>query len=1773
MKIQLSKKPVIFLELLLLFYYVALRVVTATTIKSACGYEPVPNNPAALQICSALGRCKQALCSPGKVFDKAKCGCVYPSISPRSKSTPPLVNLNSKTDNGMSISSPDLRQNVFSPYNGLLPQSVWNAPSHFPLQSNSKLQRLSYYGHPERNVLYSPTQDMYPFTDETHHQQSQHYLHSNYWLQPPLHRSPYDKYHGSLQNMVSSHPDVPVYQQTSKPHFPSSVPSYRKSVTLKPRSQISNRHFPPAAPSYYKTVKTKPSLFFSEMATGLSNNQPIRPLGSDPSGLDHNLELSSPAVHGVDSQRTPKYISAHAPGAGNGLSELKAALSALSLSLLRLTSLSSSQQLPASSAIFLKTQSPFDKNAMRHERRITSPPLSTMLKPSPLQSLSVISQSQASPFLSLPSSSSPLASFSPLPLPLPPTPPLSTSLSSSRLLSLTPAESSSSSSWTPLFPSPTTTSPSSKSFSNQDSTRSDKTGISNERDDSRLAQPNVTNFKSTKTPSQITSIVSTTSWPQNWHLSSTSETPDLYSYPKTIHTTRAEALSKLRQPEKRKVVKRHKSKAFSKSSFSTIALSTVPSQSGNESNERRSNQSSNFVDIKLSDAKSYYADNKNIDTTNRELTIVNTPKTHEMMNTNKKISETNFATLTEGSKTTEKIPSTGLNKNHRLEPIISPAASIFPLNVQEDIEKTTRPVDSSIFNATGSNNKAADKETGIPRFLAKMTPSLAAYVERLTPPTTTLRTFALPATTPTYTTTDSPATTPTYTTIDPPATTPTYTTIDPPATTPTYTTIDPPATTPTYTTIDPPTTTPTYTTIDPPTTTPTYTTIDPPATTPTYTTIDPPTTTPTYTTIDPPATTPTYTTIDPPANTPTYTTIDPPANTPTYTTIDPPTTTPTYTTKDPPANTPTYTTIDPPTTTPTYTTIDPPATTPTYTTKDPPANTPTYTTIDPPATTPTYTTIDPPATTPTYTTKDPPATTPTYTTIDPPANTPTYTTKDPPANTPTYTTIDPPTTTPTYTTIDPPTTTPTYTTIDPPANTPTYTTKDPPANTPTYTTIDPPTTTLTYTTIKPLAATTTYTTKTLSATTSNKSRKITPRANISIITRPTATSAPPTSKWTISFGSTIFSQTHLPHVNVTKTKHTSSITDPTFETANSSMRDAQFTTSTTAYTSILKSLKPFPTMPGKTGKRWEKDVETNLPHTAAATMKAIPIAITSATATYTYTEPPVISTNALSVKQPTETLALLNATVSQANTTTSTASLSSAKTTTVSTLVILTTVTPTVATNVDETVTNFTSAENKSFLVTKSMTASSGNTELIETSNETTIAFLEKTTLKATSSKGSVALPETTILMATSSEARVVLPETTTLMAKSSEAGVALPETTPLMSTSSETRLDLPETTTLMITSSEARVVLPETTPLMSTTSDAKVALPETTPLMATSSETRVALPETTPLMATPSEVRVDLPETTTLMTTSSEVRVDLPETATLVEKLIETMVSIHETTSVAARSNEKMAIFPERFAVTATSTKPTLAHSQTSGAIPTTSKARKTQSQTSSEPRDDDLDMPSPPLPRVDFPCGSEVNISGVSADGSVLGEADLGRVYVGQKGVKRANDKFMRFNGRGEMWIPMYAGSRFTSGLSITIFFKEDLRIEERQCLLSNCDLDSSPSFYIILDPIRRVVKFKVVIVTMSAPYPMEDSLEISVPYKPGVMKTAELQCDGSSLIGRVDKLRTKISLASSDTFHELASKPKPFYVGGSCKQEKADNFYGLISQILVYRCVPPT
>ena len=61
---------------------------------------------------------------------------------------------------------------------------------------------------------------------------------------------------------------------------------------------------------------------------------------------------------------------------------------------------------------------------------------------------------------------------------------------------------------------------------------------------------------------------------------------------------------------------------------------------------------------------------------------------------------------------------------------------------------------------------------------------------------------------------------------------------------------------------------------------------------------------------------------------------------------------------------------------------------------------------------------------------------------------------------------------------------------------------------------------------------------------------------------------------------------------------------------------------------------------------------------------------------------------------------------------------------------------------------------------------------------------------------------------------------------------------------------------------------------------------------------------------------------------------------------------------------------------------------------------------------------------------CGSEVNISGVSADGSVLGEADLGRVYVGQKGVKRANDKFMRFNGRGEMWIPMYAGSRFTSG-----------------------------------------------------------------------------------------------------------------------------------------------
>ncbi|GFN99411.1 hypothetical protein PoB_002591700 [Plakobranchus ocellatus] len=203
--------------------------------------------------------------------------------------------------------------------------------------------------------------------------------------------------------------------------------------------------------------------------------------------------------------------------------------------------------------------------------------------------------------------------------------------------------------------------------------------------------------------------------------------------------------------------------------------------------------------------------------------------------------------------------------------------------------------------------------------------------------------------------------------------------------------------------------------------------------------------------------------------------------------------------------------------------------------------------------------------------------------------------------------------------------------------------------------------------------------------------------------------------------------------------------------------------------------------------------------------------------------------------------------------------------------------------------------------------------------------------------------------------------------------------------------------------------------------------------------------------------------------------------------------------------------------------------------------------------------------LPSVlGYPCGSEVNITGVTPHGSVIGSADLGSVYVGQRGVQLADDSLMHFTGRSKMWIPQYDGSRFTSGLAITLTFREDIKNQERQCLVSNCDLFSAPSFYIILDPERGQVHFKVIIATMNTPYPLEETLEISVPYKAGVMKTAELQCDGRSLIGRVDDHVAKSLIPSSDYYRAQRD------VGGTVASESALRSAGtLLSQV---RAPPP-
>ncbi|XP_059143095.1 uncharacterized protein LOC131930572 [Physella acuta] len=199
---------------------------------------------------------------------------------------------------------------------------------------------------------------------------------------------------------------------------------------------------------------------------------------------------------------------------------------------------------------------------------------------------------------------------------------------------------------------------------------------------------------------------------------------------------------------------------------------------------------------------------------------------------------------------------------------------------------------------------------------------------------------------------------------------------------------------------------------------------------------------------------------------------------------------------------------------------------------------------------------------------------------------------------------------------------------------------------------------------------------------------------------------------------------------------------------------------------------------------------------------------------------------------------------------------------------------------------------------------------------------------------------------------------------------------------------------------------------------------------------------------------------------------------------------------------------------------------------------------------------------------CGAEVNITGMTSAGSVTGEGAFGSLYVGARGVT-PNNGSVYFDGRGFMWIPLYESSRFTSGLTVSVTIKENVDYLTPQGLVSNCGSDVTPSFSISLDPRSHVVKFSVVVMTMTSPYPFQEKLEVRIPYTPGVQKTIEMQCDGQKLIGRVNNHVSGTHVPSKESY-ELSSRPKPLYIGKGCVEDSLDNFYGDLNSVTVYRCV---
>lgn len=199
---------------------------------------------------------------------------------------------------------------------------------------------------------------------------------------------------------------------------------------------------------------------------------------------------------------------------------------------------------------------------------------------------------------------------------------------------------------------------------------------------------------------------------------------------------------------------------------------------------------------------------------------------------------------------------------------------------------------------------------------------------------------------------------------------------------------------------------------------------------------------------------------------------------------------------------------------------------------------------------------------------------------------------------------------------------------------------------------------------------------------------------------------------------------------------------------------------------------------------------------------------------------------------------------------------------------------------------------------------------------------------------------------------------------------------------------------------------------------------------------------------------------------------------------------------------------------------------------------------------------------------CGAEVNITGMSDRNILTGDAALGTVYVGNRGVTGSGGQ-IQFEGSGFLWVPLYEGMRFTSGLTVSLDIKEDAAFQLSQGVVSNCGNDVAPSFSIVLDPKSRQIKFKAVVVTTETPVPLQETLQVSIPYVPGTTKTVEMQCDGHKLIGRVSNHVIGTHIPSTETYR-LSSRPKPVYIGKGCIDEQADNFHGNITNVVIHRCV---